>query len=169
MSVETLSPLVEQWMALCADPRFQDLPYKVELTGSGKVLMSPASNDHGFLQVIVSNLLGKFCEGGMSAVEFAIETDDGIRAPDVVWCSDAWLREHRSPTVASTSPEICVELMSPSNSEEEMKAKRILYFARGCKEFILVGEDGRVRFFGTQGEMDASKQAAGFPALVRLP
>jgi hypothetical protein len=41
-----MTAIEAQWEALCEDPRFQDLPYKVETNRFQQIIMSPASNWH---------------------------------------------------------------------------------------------------------------------------
>ena len=42
-----MSPALSLWKQMLADPLLQDIPYKVETTRGGQILMSPASNWHG--------------------------------------------------------------------------------------------------------------------------
>ena len=46
------------------------------------------------------------------------------------------------------SPEICVEIISPSNSEEEIREKMALYFDAGAQEVWICGIFGKMSFFG---------------------
>jgi Uma2 family endonuclease len=63
------------------------------------------------------------------------------------------------------APELCVEVMSASNTDEEMTEKRRLYRDAGAEEVWVVDADGRVRFFADE-EMDQSVLAPDFPAQV---
>jgi len=38
------------WSEVIADSCLQDLPYKIELNQHGAIVMTPASNRHGYLQ-----------------------------------------------------------------------------------------------------------------------
>lgn len=78
------------WEEIIRDPRFQDLPYGVETTETGKIILSPHKPRHGRLQGRRVQLLAEHLEGGAAAVEFAVETPKGVRAPDVVWMSEEW-------------------------------------------------------------------------------
>ena len=57
------------------------------------------------------------------------------------------------------APEICVEILSPSNSDEEMLIKTELYLARGAQEVWLVNVQGKLRFFSHSGELTSSARA----------
>jgi Uma2 family endonuclease len=63
---------------------------------------------------------------------------------------------------ATLAPEICVEIMSKSNTAAEMDEKRRLYRDIGADEVWIVETDGRIRFYGEE-ELDASKVAPGCP------
>jgi Uma2 family endonuclease len=122
-----------QWNEVIANPFLQNLPFKIELNKWGKVEMSPASNQHGKLQVDISKELGKK-RGGVVISECSIQTTDGVRVADVAWLSNALYQKLGTQTPYSQSPEICVEIMSPSNSWAEMHMKASLYLAAGAKE-----------------------------------
>ena len=53
------------------------------------------------------------------------------------------------------APEICVEILSPSNTLAEMDEKKELYFARGCKEFWVCDSEGTMKFYKNTGELEA--------------
>jgi len=39
-----------EWAEVLSDPALKNLPFKIELNKFGKLLMSPASNQHGQIQ-----------------------------------------------------------------------------------------------------------------------
>jgi Uma2 family endonuclease len=63
-------------------------------------------------------------------------------------------------------PELCVEVLSDSNTEGEMTQKRQLYFEGGADEVWTCDPDGRVRFFDAEGERSDSAFAPSFPASI---
>ena len=66
------------------------------------------------------------------------------------------------------SPEVVVEVESPSNSVAELEGKRLLYFEKGAKEFWLCDEDGNMRFFNPQGELGRSELFGEFPKRIDI-
>ncbi|CAI8886098.1 Uma2 family endonuclease [Methylocaldum szegediense] len=144
-----------KWAEVIADKSLQDLPYKIELDRYGNILMSPASNRHGRLQVRIASLLERLL-GGEAISECSIDTPEGVKVADVAWCSPEFLARHGYETPYSSAPEICVEIRSPSNSEEEIRFKVGLYLEQGAKEVWIVLETGSVRFFGPEGERSES-------------
>jgi Uma2 family endonuclease len=61
------------------------------------------------------------------------------------------------------APDVCIEIMSPSNSWEEMRHKSLLYLAAGATEAWVCDENGEVHFLGGGGEMPCSQIAATVP------
>ena len=96
-------------------------------------------------------------------VECAIQTSEGVRAPDAAWISLERRAPHRRASVLSIAPEICVEVLSPSNSRQQMLEKMTLYFAKGAEEVWLCDEKGRMEFF------TAASAPAPVPASPRCP
>ena len=54
-------------------------------------------------------------------MELAIETADSTKVPDVVWASDATIARRSGEVSWQSAPEICVEVLSPANTVEEME------------------------------------------------
>jgi len=145
-----------QWADVLSDPTLANLPYKIELNEYGKIVMTPASNKHGSVQSRVARRLWGAEIGGEVITECSVETDKGVKVADVAWCSDAFLARHGLETPYTEAPELCVEVVFPSNSDREMEEKIALYFARGALEVWLVYEDERLRVFDPVGEMQGS-------------
>lgn len=54
------------------------------------------------------------------------------------------------------APELCVEILSPSNSAREIEDEIRLYLGYGAREVWTVADDGRITLFGPEGERQAS-------------
>jgi len=147
---------------------FKDSPYKVELTATGKIILSPESNEHGFLQTRVAKLLGQHTADGEVGTKIAIQTTEGVYVADVVWCTKETFAVICQEACSSRAPEICVEIMSQSNTLAEMEGKRDEYFKAGCLEFILVDRKRSVTFAAPEGSLEQSKLAPGFPVQIEL-
>jgi Uma2 family endonuclease len=121
------------WNDVITSPYLRDLPFKIELNKWGKIEMSPASNQHGFVQgEIYSELKRK--RDGKVIIECSIQTTDGVRVADVAWISNANFKQFGQETPYPHAPEVCVEIMSPSNTWAEMHMKASLYLQAGAKE-----------------------------------
>ncbi len=146
-----------QWTEVIENPYFKDLPFKIELNRFGQVLMSPASNQHGSLEYRVGRALECGCPDGEIIIECSIKTTDGVKVADVAWASTAFMQQYGYSTPYPQAPEICVEIISPSNTDEEMRIKIALYIAQGAQEVWLVDTNAQVRFFNVDGEAAASR------------
>lgn len=163
-NLATPEALLARWQEVLSDPALRDLPYKIELNAWGKVEMTPASNRHGRLQAVLALELGRQLQG-MVVTECSILTRIGIRVPDLAWASPAFMQAFGEITPYTRAPEICVEILSPSNVEAEVVEKTSAYLAAGAYEVWLVSEDGTVRFVGAHGDQPTSR----FPVVLSLP
>ena len=158
-----------EWSQVLKDSSLQNLPYKIELNQFGKIEMSPASNRHGYLQSRMGIVFEQQLPNGIAITECSILTPMGVRVPDVAWASEAFLKKYGFETPYPAAPEICVEILSDSNSDKEMAEKIKHYCALGAQEVWLVYETGQIRYFGSEGERKNSQFniKATFPKLER--
>ena len=77
--------------------------------------------------------------------ECPVLTGIGVRVPDVVWASNEFRKRHKGCSPLPRAPEICVEVISPSNVDAEIVEKTAAYLAAGAEEVWLVAETGKVR------------------------
>ena len=164
-NLATPEALIARWDELCRDPSLQHLPYKIELNAWGKVEMSPAAVPHAWLQSEVTVGLKQQLPNGLTLTECPVLTSIGIRVPDVVWASNAFMLEHTGVSPLPRAPEICVEVLSASNVEAEITEKTRAYLAAGAEEVWWVAADGTIRFFDQGGE----KARTSFPVTLSLP
>jgi Uma2 family endonuclease len=112
------------WQEVLERKELQDLPFKIELNEHGEVEMSSATNMHGLLQSEISSLLRGFLKTeGMVATESSVQTTQGVKVADVAWISKDFFNQYARVTPFPTSPEICFEIISPSNSTKEILEK----------------------------------------------
>jgi Uma2 family endonuclease len=156
------------WQEICSHPVLRDLPFKLETDRWGHIVMSPATNRHSRLQSLVARLLDRTLSGGEAFVECGVDTHHGVKVADVAWASADFLRRQAGANPYAEAPEIVVEVLSESNTREEMEEKQELYFARGAREFWLCAEDGSVTFHNNHARMARSALAPDFPERVEL-
>lgn len=164
-NVTTPEALALRWGEVIRDPALRNLPYKIELNTWGKVEMSPASNRHARLQAFIGAELLRQLPEGVVGSEASILTDIGVRVPDVVWGSPAFREAFGESTPYPRAPEICVEIVSPSNSDQEIREKIRAYLAAGATEVWIVSEEGAIHYFDRSGERPTTQ----FPVSVSLP
>lgn len=154
------------WQEVCEHPSLQDLPFKIELDENGKILMSPAKVYHSFFQSEIAFLLHSLLKDGKTLTECAIKTSKGTKVADVAWASSTVWAIIKPQTEASVAPEICVEIISSSNTQKEMADKRQLYFEAGAKEVWMCDEQGEMSFFNAQHPLIHSECVPDFPLQI---
>lgn len=148
--------LAARWQVLCEDPTFEDVAGKIELTEWGEILMTPVSKSHGIAAMRIAEGLRKAL-GGHTMAEVGVATSIGVRAPDVAWCSDAYLDAHPEEMPLSAAPEICVEVVSATNALPKLREKAVAYINAGAKEAWLVfPESRRIEIYGRDGHSATS-------------
>ncbi|MCX7045090.1 MAG: Uma2 family endonuclease [Candidatus Sumerlaeota bacterium] len=145
------------WQQAINNPFLHDLPFKIELNKFGQVLMSPASNLHGIIQIEISHEIKRRLRRGTVLAECAIKTSDGVKVADVAWASDEFMREYGKETPFKKAPEICVEIISPGNSKKEIEFKTELYLAQGALEVWIITDKRKLSFHCPDGAINESR------------
>jgi Uma2 family endonuclease len=108
------------------------------------------------LQAFVASELRRLMPHGTTITECAVETEIGVRVPDIAWASPEFIHRQGIPATFPNAPDLCVEVVSPSNSKIEMHEKTGAYLAAGAREVWLVAENGTVEMFDTTGRIETS-------------
>jgi Uma2 family endonuclease len=157
------------WNEIVEDPNLRDLPFKIETNEWGQVILSSAATPkHSRRQYAIIDLLIDLLSDGEALPECAIETAKGIKVPDVVWASNAFLRLQNHDEAYTRAPEICIEVMSKSNTDGEMQEKCQLLLRAGATEFWLCGLEGEMLFWNAAGSLEHSLLVPTFPLQVVL-
>ncbi len=163
---------LRRWDELLADRELAKIEGRVESDRFGHVIMSPPpAANHGSYQYQIARRLDDLMRRGRVLTECPISTADGVRAADVAWASPQRVRELGNRACFPHAPEICVEVLSPGNTDEEMQEKIALYFDAGAQEVWLCEIFGALKFHLSAGAppVAASKMCPGFPAQIELP
>lgn len=151
--------LVARWQAICANPVFEDIPGKIEMTEWGEILMSPVGKSHGIAAMRIAESLRQQLSGHTMA-EVGVATSIGVRAPDVAWCSDAYLDIHPEEMPLSSAPEICVEIVSASNALPKLREKAMAYVNAGAIEaWIVFPRTQQIEIYSREGRREVSSFA----------
>ena len=141
-----------RYRAICEDPCYANIPGKLELDVWGRMLMSPASNYHGALQL----------ESGARLKAL------GGQAFDVAWADDEFMRAHAFETRYAQSPQICVEIVSPSNSRKELWEKTDAHLGAGAREvWVVYPKSKRFEFYGERGLQPGSAYAVDLAGVFK--
>jgi len=155
-----------RWAELCADPRWMAVEGKIETDRYGQIIMNPPADPaHGGRQADLTLLLAKFAPAGKIIVECPISTSEGVKVPDVVWVSKKRRANIEGKSAFIAAPEICIEVISASNTRNEIQEKRRLYFEAGASEVWLCERDGRLRFFLKTAPSRATRKSALCPGM----
>ena len=157
------------WEEICGDKLLATLPYRIESDRWGNIIMSPPPRSrHAEYQGEINGLLREKMTGGRSLTECPIQTTEGVKAADVAWVSNERRASHANDPVYLIAPEICVEIVSPSNSDDELNERKRLYFEKGASEFWLCGMSGHMTFFDPAGPIEHSALCCDFPKQVKI-
>jgi Uma2 family endonuclease len=156
------------WQQICENKSLQDLPFKIELNAYGKIIMSPVKVYHSAYQGKIAALLYLNTQGGEVLAECAIKTDKGTKVADVAWASDERFGQIKNEAECSVAPEICVEILSSSNTEKEMEEKRYLYFKSGAKEVWICHQNGMICVYNKKDKIEKSELAPEFPNQIDM-
>ncbi len=163
---------LRRWAELLADPELAKIEGRIETDRHGQIIMSPPPGpSHGSFQLWIGHLLADLMPRGRVLTECPISTADGVRAADVAWASPERMRELGNRSCFPHAPEICVEVLSPSNTEAEIEEKTALYFDAGAKEVWVCARSGVMKFMarGAAPPMKTSRLCPKFPKQVKLP
>jgi len=159
---------VRRWAELVADRKLASVPNKIETDRDGKIIMSPpAAGGHGDRQIQIGHQLTGLVPKGRVIAELGVSTSEGTKVPDVAWLST----EHPqvlSDTMlaAKPAPEICIEILSPDNTEKEIGEKTALYFEAGAREVWICDLEGKMRFLSPTGDLSRSRLFPEFPRAI---
>lgn len=161
---------LRRWAELVVDPDLAKIEGRIETDRYGHIIMAPpAAASHGSFQFEIGRLLSALMRGGRVLTECPISTADGVKAADVAWASRECLRELGNEVCFPRAPDICVEVISPSNTGPEIAEKMALYFDAGAKEVWQCSTAGVMSFFGPgPNEMKASKLCPKFPKRIQF-
>jgi Uma2 family endonuclease len=155
-----------RWTEILADSRLAKLPDRIETDRHGHIIMSPPPVPrHSRRQARIAAVLAQLLPEGVVFTECPISTADGVKAADVAWLAPGRTENIAQIALFERAPEICVEIVSPSNSASEIEEKRALYFDAGAAEVWVCAVDGSMSFFSASHQrMDASSICPAFPA-----
>ena len=159
---------VRRWAELVADPKLASVPNKIETDRDGKIIMSPpAAGGHGDRQVQIGHQLTGLLPKGRVIAELGVSTSEGTKVPDVAWLSTEHPQGLNDTMLAAKpAPEICIEILSPDNTEKEIGEKTALYFEAGAREVWICDLEGKMRFVPPTGDLSASALFPEFPRAI---
>ncbi len=134
---------------------FFDLPdppdgSRTELVRGEVVTMCRPGVEHGEVQINIAFAIKLFLKSnliGRVATDVGTITDrkpDTVRGPDVVYYSKERLPlDKRVTGYHDQPPDLCVEVVSPSNTKRELRAKTKEYFFNGVRTVWVIDPEDR--------------------------
>jgi Uma2 family endonuclease len=163
----TQQELTDRYQQLVDDPGNRQVQGSLELNAWGQIIMTPPADFWHYrvaarlVRMLVASLGGESLQEGPIAIE-----GHGTFVADVVWCSPRFLAEHARERVLQRAPELCIEVLSSSNSTKEIEEKRRAYLAAGAIEVWVVDpEAGTIELTGADGPRQASSLAVELTGL----
>lgn len=163
---------LRHWAKLLDDPELAKIEGRIETDRHGHIIMSPPpAPSHGSFQIRIGYLLTDLMPRGRVLSECPISTADGVKAADVAWASPERMRELGNRACFPQAPELCVEILSPSNTEAEIEEKTALYFDAGAREVWICASSGTLKFLarGVARPLKTSQLRPQFPKRIELP
>lgn len=159
--------LTARYEALIDDPSFANVQGRLELNAWGQIIMTPPADFRHYRLAARLGRLFMAALGGESVHEGAVACEGcGTLIADVVWCSSQFLAAHGQERVLQRAPEICVEVLSPSNSTKEIDEKTRGFLAAGATEVWIVDPQGQaIEIHGSGGIKPVSAYAVDLTGL----
>jgi len=151
---------LDRWEEICADPTLRRLPDRIETNRFGQIVMMPPPGfSHTAMQSKVFAHLLALMPQGRACAECAVLTSDGVKGVDLAWITEGRVKRGLKRDVLTIAPEICVEILSPRNTRQEIENKRRLYFEAGADEVWVCDKQGGLHFF-LKGSEDTEAKAS---------
>jgi len=160
-----------RWAELQSDSGLAKFEGRIETDRHGHIIMSPPpAPAHGSFQSEIGYLLRTLLPRGRVLTECPVSTADGVKAADVAWASKERMRELGNRACFLRAPEICVEVLSPGNTDAEIQEKIALYFDAGAEEVWICSASGAMKFMYPDAPrpIKTSRLCPAFPRKVQL-
>jgi Uma2 family endonuclease len=136
-----------RWAELVGDPQLARIEGRIETDRHGHIIITPPPGQrHGSLQFEVAYQLRIRMPNGRVITECPVSTADGVKGADVAWASADALSEVGDRVLFRRAPEVCAEVLSPSNTDAEIREKTALYFDAGAREVWICADSGAMTF-----------------------
>ena len=130
--------------------------------------MAPVKVYHSAYQGKISFFLWSLRQDGIVLAECAVHTTKGTKVADVAWSSAERFQQIKDETECSIAPEVCIAVLSLSNTDNEIQEKQQLYFDRGAVEVWTCSADGAIHFYNVAGRLAQSMLFPSFPQQINI-
>ncbi|MEO0446121.1 MAG: Uma2 family endonuclease [Verrucomicrobiota bacterium] len=158
-----------RWVEVLGDETLASLEQRVETDCFGNVVMRPLPGfGHSRLKGRIMDLLRESpsSRGGRVLPKCPLSTKGGVKSIDVVWISQERIDASASDHVLFVAPELCIEILSPGNTRNEMDEKKRLFWEAGAVEVWFCDREGQISFYRREEPDQAAGQSFLFPEFV---
>ncbi len=155
-----------------------------ELVRGELIMMSPGKGRHGVVSArILGELIAFVRENALgevldSSAGYVLARDpDTVREPDVSFLSTERFKGQDLDAFLEGAPDLAVEVLSPSNTAAEMRAKMDDYFGAGCqivwivdplrKSIVVHRPDGSSAILTEEDTLTEGELLPGFSVVIR--
>jgi Uma2 family endonuclease len=158
------NPLVDAAIEYATSLRL-DPPW--ETNGQGRIIMNPPIGlQHAKRADRIRSEIKSKASNWQVWPEVGIHTADGVKAPDLAVAEPGFVENVDHRGFLLSAPELCVEVMSPSNSWEEMHHKTLPYLAAGAREVWICDDAGELHLFDGAGQQVDSALIPSIPTQI---
>jgi Uma2 family endonuclease len=158
------------WERLVNDPALDDALEKIETDRDGNPIMSPPpKRPHARRANRIARLLDRLLPKGVWQVDDTVSTPEGVKMPDVAWYGPARAAASdadEDDVLSEVVPDLCVEVLSPSNTARDLQKKAAAYFNAGVREVWVCDRKGKLSFYGPEGLLERSALCPEFPGHI---
>ena len=140
----------------------------------GEVIVSPRPNRlHSFTGLMLSHILiGHIKARQLGILYYELDTildDDEVRVPDLLFYCAQRIPDARD-TPNDTVPDLCIEILSPSNARTDRVEKFQLYQSKGVQHYWIVDPEERtIEAYSLEGGRYVSTGRGAGDQVVMLP
>ena len=127
--------------------RFPRDDRRYELVGGRVIPMSPVSFQHGRVVMRLGSLLERYLQGrpvGVVVTEVGFKLafgPDTVRAPDIAFIRTDRIPAPRARGFVTGPPDLAIDVLSPGDRPEDVRAKIDDYLARGVALVVVIDPD----------------------------
>ncbi len=142
--------------------------WKIETNARRQILLMPSPGfNHQAFEMEIVQILMRLLLTGKPLAEVGVRTSDGTKEPDVVWMRRERFLQCRDQLSLSPAPELCVEVISPRHTQQEIHEKRHLYFEAGAQEVWICDGEGVMTFYiAPENAVPRSRLCPEFPERI---
>lgn len=145
------------WEEILEDEKWEGISDKIELDENGKIILVPMSDETKKIQLKYMNLLiDNLSDNGQVMLECAIALGKSVISPDIAFASDEFVEKHEIENPFTKAPELCIEIVKESVSQEALDKRVRNFLELGAKEVWTINPEDKVQVYDQSGLKEKS-------------